>query len=387
MNRKYLILAFLLVAYAASSGTYTPALGQASLQPMVISPVHRDVSPPLRHISPLFFRPGSIARVLPNEPLPKARKAVQGQSMPAPIQNFDGLNNINGVLPPDTEGDIGPNHYVQWVNLSFAIYNKSGTRIYGPAAGNTLWSGFGGPCQIQNDGDPIVLYDRLADRWFFSQFALPNYPNGPFYTCIAVSTTGDPTGSYYRYAFLWSNTKMNDYPKFGVWPDGYYMTANQFNTDGSWGGAGVAVFERTQMLAGQSARMVQFDLFNVNPNFGGMLPSDLNGPTPPAGTPNFFAEIDDDIFGFPNDQLSIWQFHVDWTNTSNSTFGLNGNPNVVLPTNPFDSALCNFSSNCIPQPGTSRGLDAISDRLMYRLQYRYFGSYQTLLAKPYGEPG
>src|SRR5262249_57032988 len=118
-----------------------------------------------------------------------ARRA--GPAMPAATNSFDGVSNLNGVLPPDTNGAVGPNHYVQWVNLSFAIYSKSGTLLYGPARGNTLWTGFGGPCETDNDGDPIVLYDRQANRWFMSQFALPNITstafNGPFYHSIAAS--------------------------------------------------------------------------------------------------------------------------------------------------------------------------------------------------------
>src|SRR5206468_1438482 len=125
----------------------------------------------------------------------------------------------------------GPNDYVQWVNLSFQIWSKNGTSRYGPAEGNTLWSGFGGVCDTTNQGDPIVIYDRLANRWIFSQFAFGlrgGKPKAPYYQCIAVSQTGDPTGSYYRYAFQMnaSTGYFPDYPKFGVWPDGYYMSAN-----------------------------------------------------------------------------------------------------------------------------------------------------------------
>ncbi|MEZ4771002.1 MAG: hypothetical protein R2844_21610 [Caldilineales bacterium] len=278
------------------------------------------------------------------------------------------------MLPPDTNGDVGPNHYMQWVNLSFAIYSKTGALLYGPAAGNTLWSGFGGPCQTTNNGDPIVQYDHLADRWMVSQFAFPNYPSGPFYQCIAVSQTGDPTGAWYRYQFQISATKLNDYPHFGVWPDGYYMSINQF-VGNSWGGAGAVAFERDKMLQGLPAQMVYFDLYGVDANLGGMLPSDLDGPAPAAGTPNIFAQMDDNAYGYSPDQLQLWNFHVDWANPSASTFA----QAKVLLTAAFDSNMCAGSRNCIPQQGTTRKLDAIADRLMYRLQYRNFGSYQTLV--------
>lgn len=297
-------------------------------------------------------------------------------SMPAPLQNFEGGNNINFVLPPDPIGAAGPNHYVQWVNLSYTIYDKTGTRLYGPAAGKTLWSGFGGPCETKNEGDPIVVYDQLAGRWFLSQFASPS-STGPFYQCVAVSQGSDPLGAFNRYAFQISTTKFNDYPKIGVWPDGYYMSMNQFTPSDSWAGAGAVVFERDKMLAGLPARMVYFDLFPVNASFGGMLPSTVDGLTlPPAGSPAYFVEADDGDWGWVTDRLHIFEFHVDWTDTNASTFS---GP-LVLETASFDANLCNSSQNCIPQPGTTRKVDALSDRLMYRLQYRNFGDHEALIA-------
>ena len=297
--------------------------------------------------------------------------------MPSSSRNFEGTGNVNGVLPPDPNGAVGPNHYVQWVNLSFAIYNKSGTLLYGPADGNTLWSGFGGICGQSNDGDPIVLHDDLADRWFMSQLAVPYFPFGPFYQCIAVSQTADPTGAYYRYEFVISNTKLNDYPKFGVWPDGYYLAVNQFNEITlSFSGQGAVAFERDKMLAGLPARMVYFDLFSVDPNLGGMLPSHADGPAPPPSSPNTFVLFDDDAWGYaPQDRLQLWRFHVDWSNPSASAFS---GP-TILPTSPFDSNLCGYAANCIPQRGTNRKVDAISDRLLYRLQYRNLGSHESLV--------
>jgi hypothetical protein len=213
----------------------------APLIPTVIRPTKSDISPALRTIPPAQMESAN-ANALPLLQLPKVdlttstggrdASSVQTkmgtEAMPAPLLNFDGVTNLDSVYPPDTEGDIGLNHYVQWVNLHFAIWhidkvNNIATLVYGPAAGNTLWAGFSTPCSTSNDGDPIALYDPLADRWLMSQFALPNYPSAPFYQCIAISVTGDPTGAYYRYQYTWPNDKMNDYPKFGVWPDAYYM--------------------------------------------------------------------------------------------------------------------------------------------------------------------
>jgi hypothetical protein len=319
-------------------------------------------------------REGSAAPATGVDPV--LQTSIGGASL-GTSTSFEGINNVNGVLPPDTNGDIGPNHYIQIVNLAFAIFDRNGNVLQTPENINTLWSGFGGPCETSNDGDPIVLYDHLADRWMASQFALPRFPRGPFYQCIAVSQSGDPLGAWHRYEFLISNDKLNDYPKFGLWPDGYYMSINQFKCNFAfcnWAGAGAVAFERDQMLAGGPARMVYFDLYNTDPNLGGMLPADLDGPIPPASAPNPFAQFDDDAWGYSPDQLQLWNFHVDWNNTANSTFTLDR----ALRTAAFDSNMCGGSRNCIPQPGGTN-VDAIADRLMYRLQYRNFGDHQTLV--------
>ena len=168
---------------------------------------------------------------------------------------------------------------------------------------------------------------------------------------------------------------MNDYPKFGVWPDGYYMSVNQFNQGTlSWGGQGAVAFERSRMLNGQSAKMVKFDLYSTDPNLGGMLPSDLDGATPPTGAYNTFVQVDDNAWGYSGDQLQLWEFRVNWTRTNRSRFVRV----AQLATAAFDSNMCGYARNCIPQPG-GVNVDAISDRLMYRLQYRNFGAYQTLV--------
>src|SRR2546423_1876022 len=287
--------------------------------------------------------------------------------MPA-ATTFAGLSNADNsldVLPPDTNGDVGPSNYVEFVNLVFAIYDKSGTKLYGPADGSTLWTGFGGPCETDNDGDPIVQYDPISDRWLFSQFALPNYPDGPFYQCLAVSTTSDPTGSYYRYAFKFSDTTMNDSPRFAVWPDGYYMSAVEF-AGNTYAGTGAVVFDRAKMVAGQPATAVKFDLgSSTNP----MLPSDLDGSTPPpARSPNYYGELVDNA---GSDALKIWAFHANWTTPTSSTFTL------------LDSLVpASFNTNivAVDEPlGYTGWLDAIADRPMYRFAYRNLGSHEALV--------
>lgn len=310
--------------------------------------------------------------------------------MPPPIANFEGLGNVDGVLPPDTEGDVGHDpvsgtkYYMQWNNVSFGIWDVTNPLapvvLVGATNGNALFSGFGGPCETTNDGDPIVLYDPLANRWMASQFALPNFPNAPFYECVAVSQTADPTGAWYRYQFQWPVNKMNDYPKFGVWPDGYYMSANQYAAGAlTYAGVGVAALERSQMLAGNPAQIIFFDLAAVNPNYFSLMPSDLDGPAPPTGAPNPFINWEDGSFFPPNDAVRVWDFSVDWVTPANSTFGLSGNPNVTIPTLNVDPNMCNFARNCIPQPGGTP-VDAISYRMMYRAQYRNFGGYQTIVS-------
>jgi hypothetical protein len=379
--------------FPSDSGTGA-AQGPNRAQPEVTFATRSDVSAALRSYPvhpPLPAKLGEIfqreRKLLPNRMGsaetdtfdPAVQTTGAGGATPLPDASFGGVGNVNGYLPPDITGAIGLNHYVQMVNASYAIFSRNGTKVLGPLNNNALWSGFGGPCETRNDGDPIVVYDRMANRWVMSQFALPNYPFGPFYQCIAVSQTSDPTLSWYRYEFLISQQKLNDYPKLGVWGDGYYMSVNQFrclvNGSCSWAGAGVVAFERDAMLTGAPARMVYFDLESVDPNLGGMLPSDLDGPPPAAGTPNYFAQMDDDSWGYSPDQLQIWEFKVNWSAPAQSTFSLHR----TLPVTAFNSNMCNYARNCIAQPGGTK-VDALSDRLMYRLQYRHFGGYDTLVA-------
>ncbi len=386
----------------------TSAQAPGPLQVVVGHSIRNDTSPPLSAIRPAPLPQKLEPREIPRQPLPKAGRSkgspepAPGEvvdrndwkavaTLPSPVMNFEGINNVNGVLPPDAQGDIGydpatgKKYYIQWVNLSYAIWDVTvtPTLVLSPTNGKTLWAGFSGPCEASNDGDPITLFDTLAQRWLMSQFALPNYPNGPFYQCIAVSTSANPLGAWHRYAFLAHATKVNDYPKFGVWPDGYYMTVNQFNAGSlTWAGAGVFVFDRAAMLAGSPAAFQYLDLFDVNVDFGGMLPADLDGPIlPPPGSPGYFAEVDDSTWISPVDALRIWQFDVDWSNPASSTFGIAGQPNATLATAEWSPLPCVAadSPNCIPQPGTSQKLDAIGDRLMHRLAYRNFGSHAALV--------
>jgi hypothetical protein len=290
----------------------------------------------------------------------------------SPIASFDGIWNMDQIAPSDSNGDVGANQYVQAVNLAWAVFSKSGEVLYGPADLNSLWQGFGGACEYQNDGDPIVQYDSLAHRWVITQFALPHSTDsGPFYECIAISTGEDATGEYYRYTFLMSKKNFPDYPHFGVWPDGYYATVHLFRGEG-FAGQGVVAFDRESMLNGSQGEMIKFS----NPDFFGALPSDVTGTTPPpAGSPNYLVvQQDDDVDG-PADQLVLFKFHADWDNPSASTIT---GPDV-MPTDPINTISCGGFS-CVPQPDTKTRLDPSGfGRLLYPFAYRNFGDHESLV--------
>ncbi|MEA3480041.1 MAG: T9SS type A sorting domain-containing protein [Bacteroidota bacterium] len=287
------------------------------------------------------------------------------RSVSGPIYNWDGVPRLGGIAPSDTDGDVGPDHYFQMVNLSFAIWDKQGTKLYGPVDNSTLWNGFIGPWTGTNDGDPIVLYDDQADRWIATQFAV-NTSNGTHWQLIAVSETGDPTGAYYRYAYQFSY--FNDYPKFSVWPDGYYCTFNAFGA--TLLGSPVIAFERDSMLVGSpNARMVQKGPYGY---LYGTKTAHLDGNTlPPAGSPCWAVDLD--FYGSPQ-TLDIYKFEVNWNNVNASSFVLND----ALSITQF-SFFPPSSREHISQPNTTQKIDALSKYLMYPLQYRNFGTYEVML--------
>lgn len=273
------------------------------------------------------------------------------------------------VAPPDTTGDVGPNHYVQWVNLRYAVYTLSrdaSNNITGfnlvsgfPKQGNVVWQGFGGRCQTDNDGDPIVQYDQLADRWILTQFAVSATP---YTQCVAVSTSPDPTGTYFRYSFSYSRS-FNDYPKMGVWPDGYYITYNMFRNGVSFTGNTVCAFERDKMLIGASARQIC-----TNTTAGASLePADLEGTAlPPAGSPNLLMSL-------TSTAVQFWRYAVNWTAGTATLTGP-----ITVPGVAAYSRACSGGA-CIPQPGTTQRLDSLADRLMYRLSYRNLSGSERLV--------
>ena len=356
--------------------SFLPVLAQ-SPKMTVRYDTHRDLSAPLSEMIKTAPPPSLVkheAEPLRRIPLPPGmtqleddpvRQHVTGPLTPVVGSSFEGLGNgqygftVNSA-PPDTNGTVGATQYVQWVNSSFAIFNKStGALIAGPTAGNTLWSGFGGGCQTNNDGDPVVLYDKAAQRWVFSQFSVSTTP---YLQCVAVSTTSDATGTYNRYSFQYSG--FDDYPKMAVWSDAYYETFNIFAGGTTFSGADACAYNRTAMLAGSAATQV---CFQQSTAVGGLLPSDIDGSTaPPAGSPNYLVY-------YGTNSLNLYKFHVDFATPANSTF----TGPTVIPVAAF-SALCS-GGTCVPQPGTSQQLDSLADRLMYRLAYRNFGSHESLV--------
>jgi len=366
----------------------SPAVSSLPVLPVPQSPLH------VREIEAL--RPSSTAT---NAHDPVVQKAKGTKPLSGPIQSFDGiclpfgppceLPSSCSCLPPDTDGEVGATQYVQMVNTDFAVFSKTGQVLRGATPINQLWASTDGECRVHNDGDPVVLYDQLAGRWVLSQFIAQPSDTEEYGQCIAVSTTGDATGSYYLYEFHFGRT-FHDYEKLSVWPDAYYMSSNEF-PDGSptSSGAGAMAFERAKMLNGEPARVVYFDEAANNPPGGqyiGQLPSDLEGSNaPPAGTPALFAEVDDAASVPPADggdgfALRLWKFHVDWANPDNSTFGNGGQPNYTLPVAAFVRPQCVYGyGDCAPQKGGPQQLDILGDRLMFRFTYRNFGKYASLL--------
>ncbi|MCP4345308.1 MAG: hypothetical protein GY795_07255, partial [Desulfobacterales bacterium] len=301
------------------------------------------------------------------DPLARKSKARRSSKTPAPYISFEGLDALERgyTYPPDTVGDVGPDHYVQMVNVAFAVFDKSGNILTEETPVNALWEGEDCVCAETNDGDPIVLYDSLADRWLLSQMSVRGEG---YYMCIAVSQTPDPTGAYYLYDF--EVPEFPDYPKFGVWPDAYYMSSNEYPKVGAF------AFDRNRMLRGMSAT---FQKFQVERNF--MLPSELDGSMPPpAGSPNYFYTIMDDTYwpsqGFPGkDRIEIWEFYADFSDPDNSSF----THAYDLETADFNYNLCGGGRACIPLKETDQKVDSISEYPMWRLQYRNFGSHETLV--------
>ena len=382
------------------SGAFSNASAQAISAPepkaqqfgqtTVIHALHSDLSRPLRE-QPLIWPPLEVeheANLNPKiphqhqdgpDPVIQSsfwQRMINMPAVPAPLLTWNGIP-YPGVgcncAPPDTDGEVGKSQYVQMVNEGFQVFDKvTGTSVFGPVAITSVWSGFGGACQNGGSGDPIVVYDQLSDRWIISQFAVPSGASVPQDECIAVSQTGDATGAWYRYDFHLTSNFL-DYPKLGVWPDGYYMSANVFNTSGTaFLGPQPFVFDRVKMLVGDPSATSQTRGIIGGSSEESFLPADVDGIVPPpVGDPNHFV-------AFPQGSpliYKVWAYHVDFTTPANSTFTLEAS----VPAASF-TALCSTTRNCVPQLGSSANLDAIADRMMFRNAYRRFSDgHESLL--------
>src|SRR6266542_2472975 len=404
-----LILAAAAIAFLAVS---PPAVAQstARTQPLTAkfsTAVAFDVSPALRGLplaKTFVADPSKLLEIRPergpkahSKGLKRGDKALQAFSptptIPAPLLTFEGMSNQDNfnvfgfrVNPPDPNGEVGPNHYVEMINLVFAVYDKAGNLLVGPVDTGSLWAGFPVSDCTDPSGDPVVLYDQFMDRWLLSQFTTA----GPeFFNCVAISTTSDPTGSYYRYAFS-TGVNFPDYPKYGNWTDSYVITTREFGPTIEYG-IGVYALEKNKMVNGQpDARSVRFFIDGNDPDLlplvgDGLLPADPDGKQKPksdAAIPIVGTQDDDASYGATFDALNIWDLTVKWRSTPIATLMLN----TQLPTAPFDSIFpcAPTSRDCLPQPGIvnpAQYLDILSyrQRPTFRLAYRNFKSYEALV--------
>ncbi len=313
-------------------------------------------------------------------------------SIAPPLANFEGLSNQDNfnifgfrVNPPDPDGDVGPNHYVELINLALAVYDKSGNKLLGPVAIGALWEGFAIPDCTDPSGDPITLYDQFEDRWLLSQFTT----RGPiYYNCVAISVTGDPTGPYYRYAFS-AGPFFPDYPKYSVWKKSYVLTSRDFGNTGEYG-ISVYALEKNKMIAGNpNARAAHFFLDSVVVPLeligDGLLPADIDGnrlPKEDAPIPLVGTQDDGAGYGATFDALNIWELFIHWNATPDASIKLA----AQLPVASFDSIFpcAPTSRDCLPQPGITdpaRYLDILSyrQRPTWRLAYRNFGTYEAMV--------
>lgn len=364
-------------------GLLTSAAAQT---PVVSHDLYHDVSSPAREyasLRPTAQMPSSVQTLEHPRPLRRALPAAvpagpdlaEQNSILPQVQatiglNFDGIPNIaNGAslegVPSDSNISVGDTQVVEVINTAYEVYDKrTGKSIFPATEVSTLFIGMPGLCGQGVTfffSDPVVLYDKMAGRWLISIIAYDNSASQGN-ECVAISTSDDAAGTYYRYAFKFGANRFNDYPKFGVWPDAYYASYNLFTTTNVF--ATACAYDRANMLVGNSATTVCFH----KPTEFSFLPSDLDGSTlPPSGEPNFFVDL------ATTSSLHLYRFHVDFAVPSKSTF--TGPVNIVVK--PFNLA-CG-GGTCIPQKGTSQQLDSLGDRLMFRLAYRNFGTHESLV--------
>ena len=398
MIKVFRFLAMCTISVAFATLTIASAQVYTSIEPKVLSnavvnkPIQFDVSPPLTEL--VTEAPAQqVDRTTHAPMLPKLQQLTgaqqrQGAGAAAALQpllaplisatiglSFEGVGNTSTlncpsvagftVAPPDTNAAVGDTQVVQWVNVCYAVFDKSsGALIAGPLAGTNFWKGFGAPCETSNDGDIIIQWDKSNHRWLASQ----NVFSPPYMTCIAVSQTADATGSYFRYAF--PQPGFPDYPKWGLTPSVYYQTQNDFGADDGFQGVNVCAYDGKSMLKGSSKATQVCILDNSNGTLfdDSMLPADDDSVKGPSPSEVLLGSIDNFLPG--DTHVYEYVFDVNFGNPAKSTLaGVNGSMPISVPA--FNLALCtsgpSLTTNCVPQPTTTAKLDTLGDRLMYRL--------------------
>jgi len=323
-------------------------------------------------------------------------------TMPLPLLTFDGIDAKKGGhnVPPDTNGDVGPNHYVQAVNEAFQVFDKNGNTLSGPTDFDSFFAPLKEkgimptPCgkrKIEKT-DPIVFYDQIADRWVITDEA-PNTPpaadeppGDDFWECIGVSQTGDPVaGGWILYALQHdpaNPARFGDYPKFGLWPDAYYLTMNEHTTpeDSSFVGVRVYALDRAKMIRGEPTDAVGFTIYptGLGKSMSLVPASFRTGNPPPAGEREFLLAVDA-VQGDTLTQVKGWLFHVDFVTPANSTLGLGADhtPNALITVNGFTNPA---PKKLVPQPLTEQKLDSLGDRMMTPVVYQNRSGAESLWA-------
>ena len=320
-------------------------------------------------------------------------------NMPSPMLTFAGMNSTQsgcGCLPPDSDGDVGPNHYINSVNSSIKIFDKLGNALNGTngTTYNSFFSGLGAgnPCgNNNNDGDGIVFYDHMADRWVVSDFAFPAFPGTSFWQCIGVSKTSNPvSGGWWLYAIQVDPANpsyLGDYPKFGMWPDAYYLSMNEFSNNTTFNGVRVYALDRNSMVNGGSAHAIGFSILPANlGNQYSLVPASFRtGNPPPAGQPEWFMDVNSSsVAGTVETQVFVRRFHVDFATPANSTFGVGAthSPDGIITVNGFKDAFNASTSNIVPNGTTTANqrLDTLGDKIMYPLIYQNRGGTESIYA-------
>jgi len=386
-------------------GTSTLALGALLLLTRLLAAQENNtyvqhavrfaVSPPLRELAKLpqppqfAFHEANPVRRIPKRPVGQVVDAVEQSSASGSGSNYtiglDFLGVGNGFpgysvpdAPPDPNIAVGDAQVVQWVNVSYAVFDKiTGKALTGAILGNTLWNSLGGMCAANNDGDPIAQWDVVSHHWLLSQ----NVFVGSYAVCVAVSTSNDATGTYYLYQFPVVNSGFPDYPKWGIWTNDYGQTWNNFGPGGTgFQGPVFCIYNRTKLLVGDGTAEQICHQYTTSED--SLLPADRDSTVPPpAGEDQFAIGSVDDV---DNSHLSLYSAHINNPNDWSQGASFTGDNNSQLIAVATYTGICGgqFGGACVPQEGTSYLLDSLGDRLMYRFAYWEDEPLANVLATP-----